>query len=182
VSKEKRTVMASAADRPDVAIPYDYLILATGCAAIATFGHDEFRAVRPRLEDLGRCRRDPQITCLRAFETRRDRGRPDPASRSADVSSLVGAGPSGVEMAGALAVLVRTNPPVGVQAHRSALSARIVLVDMAKPRAGHVLREKALGGSETTAWSAWGSRCGSGAAVERIDDDGVVVGGGAHRQ
>src|SRR5213076_1590297 len=30
VSKEKRYVMASSADRRDVAIPYDYLILATG--------------------------------------------------------------------------------------------------------------------------------------------------------
>ena len=46
VSKEKRHVMASSADRPDVAIPYDYLILATGVRH-SYFGHDEFEPFAP---------------------------------------------------------------------------------------------------------------------------------------
>ena len=43
VDKDRKCVFASDADRQDVPIPYDYLILATG-ATHSYFGHDEFRA------------------------------------------------------------------------------------------------------------------------------------------
>ena len=52
VNKEKRYVVANTADRRDVSIPYDYLILATG-ARQSYFGHDEFERFAPGLKTLG---------------------------------------------------------------------------------------------------------------------------------
>src|SRR5216110_1012911 len=46
VNKEQRYIVASSADRTDVRIPYDYLILATG-ARHSYFGHDEFERSAP---------------------------------------------------------------------------------------------------------------------------------------
>src|SRR5207247_1235208 len=52
VNKEKRYVVASSADRREVSIPYDYLILATG-ARQSYFGHDEFERFAPGMKTLG---------------------------------------------------------------------------------------------------------------------------------
>src|SRR5215470_9018998 len=46
VNKEQRYVVANSADREEVRIPYDYLILATG-ARHSYFGKDEFARFAP---------------------------------------------------------------------------------------------------------------------------------------
>src|SRR6185369_5227344 len=51
VNKEERYVVASSADRHDVSIRYDYLILATGVSH-SYFGHDEFAPFAPGLKTL----------------------------------------------------------------------------------------------------------------------------------
>ena len=51
VNKEQRQVLATSADRVDVPIPYDYLILATG-ARHSYFGHEEFEQFAPGLKSL----------------------------------------------------------------------------------------------------------------------------------
>src|SRR5215831_14888760 len=51
VDKDQRCVVANSADRSDVRIPYDYLILATG-ARHSYFGHDEFEQFAPGLKSL----------------------------------------------------------------------------------------------------------------------------------
>src|SRR5713101_3278300 len=51
VNKEQRYVVASSADRSEVQIPYDYLILATG-QRHSDFGHDEFERFAPGLKSL----------------------------------------------------------------------------------------------------------------------------------
>ncbi len=172
VSKEKRTVMASAADRPDVAIPYDYLILATGVRH-SYFGHDEFEQFAPGLKTLGDAVAIRNHV-LRAFELAETEEDP---TRHRDLLTfvLVGAGPSGVEMAGALAVLVRTT--LRSEFRRiDPLSARIVLVDMANRVLG-TFAEK-LSAAAQRRLERLGVEVRLGAAVERIDEEGVVVGGG----
>lgn len=85
-------------------IPYDYLVLATG-AAHGYFGHDEWSAHAPglkRIEDATEIRR----RLLTAFE--KAEATEDEAERRALLTFLVvGAGPTGVELAGAIAELAR---------------------------------------------------------------------------
>jgi NADH dehydrogenase FAD-containing subunit len=87
-----------------VSLKYDYLILATG-ATHSYFGRQEFEQFAPGLKTLA----DADALrnkILQAFE--QAEAEEDPI-RHRDLLTfvLVGAGPTGVEMAGALAVMVR---------------------------------------------------------------------------
>ena len=88
----------------DGSLPYDFLIVATG-ATHAYFGHDEWRKVAPglkSLEDALEIRR----RVLLAFE--RAERESDSERRAAELTFVViGGGPTGVEMAGALAEISR---------------------------------------------------------------------------
>lgn len=88
----------------DDAVPYDYLILATG-AQHAYFGNDAWEPFAPglkKIEDATDIRR----RILMAFE--RAEAEPDPAERDRLLTFvIVGAGPTGVELAGAIAELSR---------------------------------------------------------------------------
>jgi NADH dehydrogenase len=81
-------------------LAYDYLIVATG-ARHSYFGHDDWEPLAPglkSLEDADEIRR----RVLVAFE--RAEREPDPAKRHAELTFVVvGGGPTGVEVAGALA-------------------------------------------------------------------------------
>ena len=85
-------------------IPYDFAIVASG-ATHAYFGHDGWRPVAPglkTLEDALEMRR----RVLLAFE--RAEREPDPAKRQPLLTFvIVGGGPTGVELAGALAEISR---------------------------------------------------------------------------
>jgi len=97
----RRVVLADGAE-----IAYDYLILATG-AQHAYFGHDEWAPLAPglkTLEDATTVRRK----LLVAFEAAEQET--DPARRQALLTfAIVGAGPTGVELAGAVIELARTS-------------------------------------------------------------------------
>ena len=109
----------------DGEISYDYLILATG-ATHAYFGHDEWRGVAPglkTLEDALEIRR----RVLLAYE--RAEREADPRSRVAMLTFVViGGGPTGVELAGALAEISRQSLARDVR-HFNPGSARIILVE-----------------------------------------------------
>src|SRR3546814_36438 len=94
------------ADAP--AVPYDTLVIATG-AQHAYFGHDEWEPFAPglkTLEDATTLRR----RILLAFE--RAEVETDPQIRSALLTFVViGAGPTGVELAGTIAELARATLP-----------------------------------------------------------------------
>ncbi len=80
-------------------VRYDYLILAAG-ATHAYFGHDEWAPIAPGLksiEDATELRR----RILLAFESAEYEGSAD-ARRAALTFGIVGAGPTGVELAGAI--------------------------------------------------------------------------------
>ena len=127
VDKDRRCVHASSADRADVPLSYDYLILATGVRH-SYFGHEEFEQFAPGLKSLADAVAI-RNRILEAFE--RAETEEDP-SRHRDLLTfvLVGAGPTGVEMAGALALLVRTTLRSEFR-RLDPRAARIVLVDMA---------------------------------------------------
>src|SRR5262250_1576372 len=122
----RRRVFADSSDRSGAALDYDYLILATG-ASHSYFGHDEFAPFAPGLKSLADAVSIRNRT-LRAFE--QAEGEEDP-KRHHDLLTfvLVGGGPTGVEMAGALAILVRNTLRSEFRRVDPA-SARIVLVDM----------------------------------------------------
>jgi NADH:ubiquinone reductase (H+-translocating) len=104
---------------------YDYLILAPG-ATHAYFGHDEWRAAAPGLKTLEDAL-DIRRRVLLAFE-RAERER-DPARRRALLTFVViGGGPTGVELAGALAEISRQSLARDFR-HFDPGSARIVLLE-----------------------------------------------------
>src|SRR5215469_13262437 len=104
VDKGQKYVIVSDADRQNVPIAYDYLILATG-ASHSYFGHNEFAEYAPGLKSLADAEA-ARNKILQAFELAE--AEEDP-TRHRDLLTfvLVGGGPTGVEMAGSLAVLVR---------------------------------------------------------------------------
>jgi NADH dehydrogenase len=85
-------------------VPYDYLILATG-ARHSYFGHDDWEPFAPglkRIEDATEIRR----RILLAFEEAENETDPDERRRLMNIA-IVGGGPTGVELAGAIAELAR---------------------------------------------------------------------------
>jgi len=171
VEKERRCVYADTADREAVPIPYDHLILATG-AQHSYFGHDEYERFAPGMKSLAAAA-EVRNKILRAFE--QAEAEEDPR-RHRDLLTfiLVGAGPAGVEMAGAVAGLVR-------QALRSEFrridpgSARVILVDASD----RVLRAFAepLSARAKKRLERLGVEVRLGHGVDHIDAQGVVVAG-----
>src|ERR1700743_2883397 len=123
-AKEKRVLLDDGDE-----LPYDTLILATG-ARHAYFGHNEWEPFAPglkTLEDATTLRR----RILVAFE--RAERETDPEKRAALLTFvIVGAGPTGVELAGTIAELARDTLPAdfrNIDTHKT----RVVLIE-AGPR------------------------------------------------
>ena len=171
VDKDKKCVFVSDSDRQDVPIAYDYLILATG-ATHSYFGRNEFEQFAPGLKSLA----DAEATrnkVLQAFELAEAEADP---SRHRDLLTfvLVGGGPTGVEMAGALAILVKTTLKSNFRRIDPA-SARIVLFDSA-PRVLGTFSEH-LSQAAKQRLEDLGIEVRLGRGVDQIDADGVVVAG-----
>src|SRR3954449_11303737 len=107
------------------ALPYDTLVLATG-ARHAYFGHDEWEPFAPglkTLEDATTLRR----RILVAFE--RAERETDPVRRAALLTFvIIGAGPTGVEMAGTIADLAKDTLPPGFR-NIDTNTARVILIE-----------------------------------------------------
>src|ERR1700745_3483310 len=105
VNKEEKFVLVNSADRTSVPVHYDFLILATG-ASHSYFGHNEFERFAPGLKSLADAV-SVRNEILQAFEVAE--AEEDP-TRHRDLLTfvLVGAGPTGVEMASAIAVIVQS--------------------------------------------------------------------------
>jgi len=171
VDKDKKCVFVTDADRENVPVVYDYLILATG-ATHSYFGHNEFETFAPGLKSLADAEA-ARNKILEAFELAEAEEEP---KRHQDLLTfiLVGAGPTGVEMAGALAVLVRTTLKTDFRRIDPA-SAKIVLVDMA-PRILSPFSED-LSKAAKQRLERLGVEVRLGHSVDQIDANGVVVGG-----
>ena len=171
VDKDQKCVIVSDADRQKVPVLYDYLILATG-ASHSYFGHNEFAEYAPGLKSLADAEA-ARNKILQAFELAE--AEEDP-TRHRDLLTfiLVGAGPTGVEMAGALAIFVRNTLKSDFRRIDPA-SARIVLVDMASrvlPPFSENLSKAAKQRLEKL-----GVEVRLGHSVDLIDAEGVVIAG-----
>jgi NADH:ubiquinone reductase (H+-translocating) len=150
-------------------LTFDYLIVAAG-ATHAYFGHDEWQALAPglkTLEDSLEIRRRVLIAFERAeVET-------DPALRRRWLTfAVVGGGPTGVEMAGAMAELARQMR----RDFRSVdlLDARIILLEAGEsvlPSFPEPLRQFSV-----RALRDLGVQVRTGAMVSAIDGGGLSVG------
>ncbi len=155
----------------DKDLPYDYLVLATG-AAHSYFGKDQWAAFAPglkRIEDATEIRRK-LLTAFELAEVTEDAG-----EREALLTFLiVGGGPTGVELAGAIAELARFGMDKEFRRFDPA-SARVVLVQSA-PRILPTFNEK-LSGVAQRSLEKLGVEVLIGSRVEKIDADGVLVSG-----
>ena len=171
VDKERRCVFVSNADHERVAVPYDFLILASG-ATHSYFGHNEFEEFAPGLKSVADAvsARNKILQAFEQAEAEEDPGR----HRDLLTFILVGAGPTGVEMASALAILVRTTLKSDFRRIDPA-SARILLVDMA-PRVLPPFSED-LSEAAKRRLEKLGVEVRLGHSVDRIDADGITVAG-----
>jgi NADH:quinone reductase (non-electrogenic) len=115
-----RTIQTTAGE-----IAYDYLVLAVG-AGHAYFGHDEWSPVAPGLKTLDDAL-EIRRRVLLAFEAAEREADPQ-AQRRLLTFVIVGGGPTGVELAGALAEIARHTLPRDFRSIHTE-SARIVLVE-----------------------------------------------------
>lgn len=157
--------------RDGPALAYDTLILATG-ADYAFFGHDEWgehALTLKTLEDALAIRN--RLLCAFEAAERTD----DPAERERLLTfAVVGGGPTGVEMAGAIAEMARTTLARDFRRF-DPRQARVLLLEAA-PRLLGAFPER-LSAYAVRALEDLGVEVRTGAAVERIDADGLVVGG-----
>jgi NADH:ubiquinone reductase (H+-translocating) len=108
-------------------VPYDTLIVAGG-SAYSYFGHDEWRAIAPEVKSLESAL-DVRRRILEAFEAaelERDPGRRAPWLTFA----VVGAGPTGVELAGQIGELARDTLPSDFRAI-DPRQGRVLLIEQA---------------------------------------------------
>ena len=155
----------------DRSVPYDYLILATG-ARHSYFGHDAWEPFAPGLKSI------PDATAIRrkillAFEAAEIE--PDLEKQRALMTFvLVGAGPTGVEMSGAIAELAHKALASDFR-NIDPTSARIILVEAA-PRILTAFPE-VLAKKAQRALNRLGVEVRTQAPVEAIDENGVVIAG-----
>ncbi|HET8851168.1 MAG TPA: NAD(P)/FAD-dependent oxidoreductase [Ktedonobacteraceae bacterium] len=163
--QEQRVIMG------ERSVTYDYLIVATG-AYDNYFGHNEWERHAPGLKsvvDATKLRRN----ILLAFEAAELETDPEKIKELLTFV-LVGAGPTGVEMAGAIAELAH-KALVSDFRHIDPRLARIVLVE-AGPRILATFPED-LAQSAQRALIHLGVEVRTSSAVQAIDDDGVLVAG-----
>ena len=167
VDAQSRTIML----QDGAVVSFDTLILATGVRH-AYFGHDEWEPYAPglkTLEDATSIRRRVLLSLERAERES------DPVRRAALLTYvIVGGGPTGVEMAGAIVELVYQNL-VGEFRRIDTRQARVLLIE-AGPR---ILPSFApdLSAYAHRALERLGVEVQVGSAVTSCNSSGVVVGG-----
>jgi len=163
-------VLVHALGRPDRPLAYDYLILATG-ASHSYFGHHEYAPFAPGMKSLA----DAEFVrakVLQAFETAEMEA--DPAQHQDLLTFvLVGGGPTGVEMAAALAELRRYTLQADFR-RINPQQARIILVEAA-PRLLATFPAK-LARTAQARLERLGVEVRTGQAVKEIDEAHVVIG------
>jgi putative oxidoreductase len=166
VDAQRQTVSMQSGD-----IPYDYLVLATG-ATHSYFGKDEWARFAPgikRIEDALEIRR----RILTAFE-RAEAASLEQHRQGLLTFLIVGGGPTGVELAGAIAELARFGLEKDFRAFDPA-QARVILVQAA-PRLLPSFPER-LARIAQRSLEQLGVEIRLGSRVDHIDETGVAVDG-----
>src|SRR6187399_172823 len=155
-------------------IPYDYLIVAAG-ARHSYFGHEDWEKFAPGLKSL-----DDAVEIRRrmllAFEIA-ETAENDAVRRAAMNFVVIGAGPTGVEMAGAIAEIAGVTLVKDFR-HIDPAQAHVILLDAA-PR---VLQAYAPDLSESARRQLYdlGVEIRLNAQVQQLDDAGVTLQDGTH--
>jgi NADH dehydrogenase len=152
-------------------LAYDYLVIATGVRH-AYFGHDDWAPVAPGLKKIADATliRERILTSFEKAEVE-----PEPARRAQLLTFIViGGGPTGVEMAGAIVELVHYALAKDFRRIGPA-DARVILIeggDRLLPAFPPDLSEKTLASLERL-----GVKVLLGHQVTQCDEDGVIAGG-----
>jgi NADH dehydrogenase FAD-containing subunit len=171
VDTSEHCVLVSDADQAEVRVRYDYLILATG-ATHSYFGHDDFRKHAPGLKSLADAV-SVRNKILSAFE--QAEAEEDPRLHQDLLTFvLVGAGPTGVEMASAIAILVHNTLRSEFRRIDPA-STRVVLIDQSPRVLGTFVED--ISRAARKHLERLGVEVLVGSGVEEIDADGVIVSG-----
>jgi len=151
-------------------IQYDYLIVATG-AAHGYFGHPEWTSRAPGLKTLDDAL-EMRRRVLLAFEAAERETDPE-AQRRLLTFVIIGGGPTGVELAGALGEIARHTLTQDFRAIRTE-SARIILLEGGP----HVLATfpPSLQIAAVESLKRLGVEVRTGSMVTGVDEDGVQVG------
>ncbi len=153
----------------DGAIPFDWLVIAAG-ARHSYFGHPEWEKFAPGLKSLDDAL-EIRRRMLLAFEIA-EKTSSDAEREAAMTFVVIGAGPTGVEMAGAISEIARVTLVKDFR-HIDSSQARVILVDAA-PR---VLQAYAPDLSESARRQLFdlGVDVRLKAQVERLSEEGVVL-------
>lgn len=166
IDPEQRTVVLG-----DGEIGYDYLIVATG-ATNWHFGHDNWVPHAPGLKNL-----EDALAIRQKFLLSFERAEQEPiAARRREILTfvIVGGGPTGVELAGAMAEIARRAMP-GEFRSIDTTASRIILVegsDRLLPSYAHHLSRRTKADLERMGVEVW-----LGARVTSIDESGVSLDG-----
>lgn len=166
-----RVIMRDQITGVERSAPYDYLVLATG-ASQSYFGRDEWATYAPSLKTI------PDAIALRrkvlqAFEEAEMAADDAARVRSLLTFVIIGGGPTGVELAGAIAELAHRTLRRDFR-HIDVTSARIVLIE-ALP---HLLSTfpESLSEKATRKLQRMGVEARTGERVTQVDADGIIVG------
>jgi NADH dehydrogenase len=171
VDVASRTIEAASPGAGIRRIAFDYLVVATGMRP-SYFGHDEFARYAPALKSLGDAE-TIRAKILGAFELAATTEDEDERTRQMTFV-LVGAGPTGVELAGSLAHLVKVTLRGNFRRIDPA-KARIILLDGAK----RVLPtfSESVSRMVTKRLGKLGVKVVTDVKVETVDEKGVIAGG-----
>ena len=171
VDVASRTIEARSPGAGVRKIAFDYLVVATGMRP-SYFGHDEFARYAPGLKSLGDAE-TIRAKILSAFELAATTEDEDERARLMTFV-LVGAGPSGVELAASLAHLVKVTLR-GNFRRIDPTKASIILLDAGKrilPTFAELLSRRVSKRLEKL-----GVKVTTDVKVEKVDEQGVIAGG-----
>ena len=171
INSEARTVEAVCPGMGSRKLEYDFLVIATGMRP-SYFGHNEFARFAPGLKSLSDAEAI-RSKILSAFELAESTD--DPKERARQMTfALVGAGPTGVELAASIAQLASVTLRNNFRNIDPAKS-RIVLLDGGArilPTFAESLSRKAA-----RRLTKLGVEVSTGVKVEKVDDQGVIAAG-----
>ena len=166
-----RTIEATSPGAGVRKVTFDYLVVATGMRP-SYFGHDEFARYAPGLKSLGDAE-TIRAKILSAFELAATTEDENERARQMTFV-LVGAGPTGVELAGSLAHLVKVT--LRGNFHRiDPAKASIILLDAGKrilPTFAESLSRRV-----SKHLNKLGVKVMTDVKVEKVDEQGVIAGG-----
>jgi NADH:ubiquinone reductase (H+-translocating) len=173
IDLKSRTIDAVCPEVGTRKIPFDFLVVATGMRP-SYFGHDEFAQYAPGLKNLNDAE-TIRTKILSAFEVAEETD--DAGERDRQMTFLlVGAGPTGVELAASIAHMVSVTLRRNFRRINPAQSTIILLEggNRVLPSFAESLSKKA-----TKRLEKLGVKVMTGVKVEKVDEQGVIAGKGS---